>query len=811
MGHFILQLLILSIFSWHQWLSKPVDIPSAQGESEHACVVLVIDNSGSMKSNDPSFLRNTGARLLIALLDEGDSIGVIQFSDRPTRLTPQILQISSQADKKQLLNQLQNHPPDGATDLLRAISDAADLFSESQCSNRFIILLSDGQPELPGGVPAGYTDLAIETARKANAQIIAIALTTAAESEFMFRLSACTDPPGVVIPAHSASDLLDAYLQAIARLKDRTLIGSGSNSAPGTIFLPIEPGFAQYIQQITFVTSKPAGVSAELSDPDQKVLSPSDPRTVFSVTGDPQFMIYTLNSPPPGEWYFTFTGQGNAQARAILRSRLRIHILQPPTFWPLNEPMLLTASIVEEGPTGELATLIGEGSLSAEVLRPDGSRDLIDRLYDDGSHGDLHASDGIFTSRYPNTDLAGSYQIQVRGYKGVIPLAQAAFSQASAFPQIVISQPNAALLQIRGEPVHIEAYLEGGTPPQFDQGSLAARITQPDGKREIISLAQTAGIFTGQFSPEQDGAYQIEVYTEGAWYKGIPYSTRALQKIQIQRIPSITISPDHLELGQILAQELTNGITRSLEVTSTSAHPETLTTQAAGLPEGVKVSALPTQIAQGSSAMIITISGQVTPGKYHGTLLLSAVEGIDLPVREIPISFEVSSPDIVPTEKPLLTTLKRLALPITGAFTVLLAGLIALRSYLLARPHPWGVLQSVASDSQLPTAIHLAAARRNRYTARVTIGSDARSDIHITGEKMTPHHAVIKAVRIAIVEKTGRPPRFIAIQKLVNVIENTGPGTVAVDHQNVAFGQQSPPLRPGIHIRIGNNEFVYRD
>ncbi len=811
MGHIILQLMILSIFSWSQWLSVPVDMPSAQGESEHACVVLVIDNSGSMKSNDPSFLRNTGARLLIALLDEGDSIGVIEFSDRPTRLTPHILQINSQADKKQLLDQLENHPPDGATDLLRAISDAADLFNESKCSNRYIILLSDGQPELPGGVPAGYTDQAMDTVRKANAQIIAIALTTAAESEFMFRLSNCSDPPGAVIPAHSASDLLDAYLQAIARLKDRTVIGSGSNSAPDAISFPIEPGFAQYIQQITFVLSKPAEVSAELSDPDQRALSPSDPRTVFSVTGDPQFMIYTLNSPPPGQWHIAFTGQGNVQARAILRSRLRIRILQPPTFWPLNEPMLLTASIVEEGPTGELATLIGEGSLSAEVLRPDGSRDLIDRLYDDGSHGDLRASDGIFTNRYPKTDLAGRYEIQVRGYKGVVPLAQTAFSQIVLFPQIVIDQPNAVLLQIRGKPVPIEAHLEGGSPPQFDQGTLAARITRPDGKYKTISLAQTAGIFTGQFSPEQDGVYQIEVYAEETRYKGIPYSTRALRKIQIQRIPSITISPDHLELGQIQAQELTDGITRSLEVTSTSAHPETLTLQAAGLAEGLKVTVLPAQIKQGSSAIFITISGQLTPGKYHGTLLLSSAEGIDLPVREIPISFEVSSPDVVPTEKPLVTTLKRLAVPIAGTFMVLLAGLITLRSYLLARPHPWGVLQPVTSDSRFPTGIHLAAARRNRYAARVTIGSNARSDIRINGEKMTPHHAVIKAVRISVVEKTGRPPRFIPIQKLVNVIENTGPGAVVVDHQNVAFGQQSLPLRPGIHIRIGNDEFVYRD
>src|SRR3989304_3693361 len=63
--------------------SMPRDAPG-----DNICVVLVLDESGSMRDNDPTFLRNTGAKLFVALLDDGDRGGIVRFASGATRLTP---------------------------------------------------------------------------------------------------------------------------------------------------------------------------------------------------------------------------------------------------------------------------------------------------------------------------------------------------------------------------------------------------------------------------------------------------------------------------------------------------------------------------------------------------------------------------------------------------------------------------------------------------------------------------------------------------------------------------------------------------
>ena len=46
---------------------------SAEAPPEGVSIMLILDNSGSMKTNDPNGLRFTAARLFLALLDEGDA------------------------------------------------------------------------------------------------------------------------------------------------------------------------------------------------------------------------------------------------------------------------------------------------------------------------------------------------------------------------------------------------------------------------------------------------------------------------------------------------------------------------------------------------------------------------------------------------------------------------------------------------------------------------------------------------------------------------------------------------------------------
>ncbi|HID85805.1 MAG TPA: VWA domain-containing protein, partial [Anaerolineae bacterium] len=86
----------------------PVHLVNAQGpEPAQVAVILILDNSGSMADNDPTDLRFTAAKLFVALLDEGDAVGIILFSTESHPLTDGLVTIHSAADKVDLVRSLQ--------------------------------------------------------------------------------------------------------------------------------------------------------------------------------------------------------------------------------------------------------------------------------------------------------------------------------------------------------------------------------------------------------------------------------------------------------------------------------------------------------------------------------------------------------------------------------------------------------------------------------------------------------------------------------------------------------------------------------
>lgn len=84
-------------------------------DSGNSDVVLIIDNSGSMKQNDPQNLRLAAAKLFIDLSDPRDKIGIVVLSDRMrTRsLTKNLVRIGSRQEideLKGLVDTLRNEP-----------------------------------------------------------------------------------------------------------------------------------------------------------------------------------------------------------------------------------------------------------------------------------------------------------------------------------------------------------------------------------------------------------------------------------------------------------------------------------------------------------------------------------------------------------------------------------------------------------------------------------------------------------------------------------------------------------------------------
>lgn len=628
---------------------------TVEGQASNTCVALVLDDSGSMAENDPNFLRNAGARLLIAVLDDGDRVGIVRFADSAERLSSELVTLQSPADKQRLFDLLQDHEPDGYTDMKAGLAEARALLIGSDCETRAVLLLSDGQPELPDGLPDDYVPETLALGQELAAPIYGIALTPAGESGLLYDLSRLHED-GRVVSAADASALIDAYLDVIAHLKDRTVVAAAPDlshaTAPGTLNLPLDPALAPYVDRATLLLVGAGAETARWLAPGGSEVSVSDP-FVSLAFDDPTFRVITVDNPPPGNWQAIFDAGAPLQARLILRSRLRV-AGEMPAVHPLGEPLLLAARLIEAQIDGGSTTLIGQGTFSAEILRPDGSRDAIDQLLDDGNQGDAQPMDGVYSFPYVRTDLPGVYEITLLGYKGVVPARQTVRVTVTEFPDVEIVQPPAAV-SIREEAIAVSVRLSGGAPPSLDSGGLTMQITDPLGETSDVLLEpdEEATTWSAAWRPAIAGEHTLRALPERAFYKGVPFVAQVEKQVLVTIVPVVQPQVTDIDLGIIERSEIEAGIAIQVPLTSSSGAAEPITVTLANLTGLAVVEQTPERAPAGSSVFFLTVQGTMQPGSYEGLLLLAGRDGVEIPQRQIRLMLHIYQPALTVSEQEL--------------------------------------------------------------------------------------------------------------------------------------------------------------
>ncbi len=117
--------------------------PGEEGQEhpDRLDVVLVIDSSGSMQTNDRNGLRKEAAKRFVDKLGENDRAAIIDFDSYTTVLS------EFTNDKAALYAAIDRVNSSGGTSLTRGISPAIDMFTNANYSNeayRYIIMLTDG-------------------------------------------------------------------------------------------------------------------------------------------------------------------------------------------------------------------------------------------------------------------------------------------------------------------------------------------------------------------------------------------------------------------------------------------------------------------------------------------------------------------------------------------------------------------------------------------------------------------------------------------------------------------------------------------
>lgn len=108
-------------------------------------LVLVIDDSGSMKENDSYYKRLSVARDLVDNLPENSKVGIVKFTNHTSLLTENII---SNKDNAKLYLTTDYFISNGGTKMFTAIKDAIPLFENTEVTTlKCIVVLCDGETD----------------------------------------------------------------------------------------------------------------------------------------------------------------------------------------------------------------------------------------------------------------------------------------------------------------------------------------------------------------------------------------------------------------------------------------------------------------------------------------------------------------------------------------------------------------------------------------------------------------------------------------------------------------------------------------
>lgn len=384
-------------------------------------VVLVLDSSGSMRSNDPYNLRIEAAKLFISLSNQGDKIGIVEFSD-DAKILKNLTEINeiSKSDLKTVTSKINSKGR--WTNITQSLDVSYQMMNQyyNKRNKPAIILLTDGFLDLENDQQEILSkeillNQILPKFKENIWPIFTIALSGGCDFSLLEDIASKTG--GGFYKINSSNQLMETYFNIFSDLgglfvhkfqKDKRNFDNYTLYSDGNI--------DQFIVAI---------VPQKGMVQDSKNLMIINPNNENVIDNLPQeisrnYKVILIPQPIKGNW--KIQAFGKEELEIFLGEKLAFYLRIRDLYDLYNKgDTIKIATEVFNRDDGSRVTnqnLISGINISATIQKPDGiNRNFL--LYDDGRHDDDEALDGLLVYPYTETDIIGNYSILIQGFVNI--------------------------------------------------------------------------------------------------------------------------------------------------------------------------------------------------------------------------------------------------------------------------------------------------------------------------------------------------------------------------------------------------------
>lgn len=431
--------------------------------------VLVLDESGSMRYNDPDRARVEAAQLFLDLPLAGDRVAVVGFGEGAETIVP--LQ-GIEGRRARILDQLSRVGSSGEFTMLReALEEARSLLGDRNEQRRSaVVVLTDGElqrDDIPpeAGLSTYLADsygIAADLANR-RSMVVSLAFTERANVDVLRRLA--ERGGGFTEVVDSPRQTGRAFYQILSQL-----VPSGDTRIPENVRRQ-EFRVPENARKVSLIAFKSGGANAEIPI---DVEGPEG-EPVQGTTRDSRFYtILNIADPIPGDYVARVPTENRLDVQILVINQVRLDVLRPATGDRLvaaGEPMT-----VEVRALGEPAD-----SVVGEIVAPTGRASTLAFHRTDPGSSTWRAehraeSPGTYRVTAAATDSTGAVRLSTTRFE---------FSALRSQPVQLSVEDASALI---GEPLVFRAMV----PDTSQLRDLVATVTRPTGDVDSVRL-QAAG------------------------------------------------------------------------------------------------------------------------------------------------------------------------------------------------------------------------------------------------------------------------------------------------------------------------------